>query len=146
MTSRFSASGMRRSSRTWRSQVLPTMVTTGVSARRQRPRLRSSAAFTPARRVEPKAATFACLRARRLLGGVELVCMWVLWVERDEHARAAARVGARVPAPALDFVATSGCRALPGAPFSRAVAWGPPFAVWYTPQSKEHQFELNPRL
>ena len=53
---------MRRASRTCMSQVLPTTVATGVSARSISARLRSAEARALARRVEPKAAILAWRR------------------------------------------------------------------------------------
>src|SRR5215469_7374832 len=56
--SRLESAEILSASRTCRSHVLPTTVATGVSARSSNCRLRSWAARTLARRVEPKAATF----------------------------------------------------------------------------------------
>ena len=64
ITSRLAFLLMRRSSRTWRSQVFPTSVTTGVLAASNSFRLASWAGFADGLRVVPKAATRVFLRSR----------------------------------------------------------------------------------
>ena len=64
ITSRLAFLLMRRSSRTCRSQVFPTSVTTGVPAASRSFRLASCAGLTEGLRVVPKAATRVFLRFR----------------------------------------------------------------------------------
>ncbi len=63
---RFSSGVVRRISVTWSSQVLPTRVTTGTPLSRSVRICGSESALVPARRVEPKAASFAWRRPRFL--------------------------------------------------------------------------------
>ena len=69
---RFSSSVVPSTSRTCRSQVLPTMVTTGACESSRALRQVSSAAATPLRRVMPKAATLAWLQ-RQLADLLEIL-------------------------------------------------------------------------
>ena len=57
--SRFSSGVAPRTSVTWSSQLLPKIVTTGVSAATSSRRFGSSSALFERWRVEPKAASFA---------------------------------------------------------------------------------------
>mmetsp|Transcript_25828 Transcript_25828/g.80866 ORF Transcript_25828/g.80866 Transcript_25828/m.80866 type:complete len:302 (+) Transcript_25828:763-1668(+) len=63
--SRFSSRLTRRTSRTWKSQVLPTMVHTSASERSSASMPSSFEAEMPLRRVMPNAATVACRRLSR---------------------------------------------------------------------------------
>jgi len=58
---RFSSRVVRRISVTWSFEVLQTRVTTGVAASRRRATWGSFSTAVLARRVLPKAASFACL-------------------------------------------------------------------------------------
>jgi hypothetical protein len=61
---RFSSGVVRRISFTWSSQVLPTSVRTGMPLSSSVRSCWSVSAFDPALRVEPNAASLACLSFR----------------------------------------------------------------------------------
>ena len=62
---RFSSTVVRNTSVTCSFQLLPKNVTTGVAASNNNATCGSSSTATPARRVLPNAATFACRHSRR---------------------------------------------------------------------------------